>query len=107
MVTGIYEAFYRYMRSKRIYVSESLKRELGADTWKELTKEFIGYFTVNKSKGIAIDSLYIEMSSMFPDIVPNDIINQCDQLILTFDAMRLARKDRKGELYKLDAVDCI
>jgi len=102
VVTGIYDSFYQYIKGKKIYISNKLKNDLGKDTWNDPLREFAGFFTVDKTKGIAIDSLYVEMTAMFPYIMPDDIMNEHDQLLNTFEVLRLARKGRKGELYKIE-----
>jgi hypothetical protein len=95
MAAGLYDGFECYMRGKRIYVSRSLARNIGKDTWNGLLKEFIGYFTFDRKKGIAIDCLYDEMKCLFPCIFSEDTINQEDQLLETFENLRNARKYKK------------
>lgn len=95
MAAGLYDEFERYMFGKKIYVSRTSIKHLGKDTWKELLKEFIGYFTVDRKKGIAIDCLYDEMKDLFPYLFSEDIINQEDQLLETFENLRNTRKYKK------------
>ena len=95
MAAGYYDEFEIYMRGKRIYVSRSLVRNLGKDEWNGLLKEFIGYFTVDRAKGIAIDCLYDEMKGLFPFLFSEETINQEDQLLETFENLRNARKYKK------------
>lgn len=91
--TGIYDEFYDYFKNKKIYVSDELKNALGNDTYKELLKNNIGKITTDISKGMSIDSLWGEMSSLFPEHFSENISNQADQLIHTFDLLKKARED--------------
>jgi hypothetical protein len=75
MAAGLYDDFECYMRGKCIYVSRSLARNLGKDAWNGLLKEFIGYFTVDRKKGIAIDCLYDEMKGLFPCLLSKETIS--------------------------------
>ena len=95
MVFSLYDDFVKYMSSKRIYVSRSLIRSLGKDAWNELLKEFVGYFTVSKVKGLAIDCLYDEMECLFPHLFTQETTNQEDQLLETFECLRKARNYKK------------
>lgn len=95
IAAGLYDDFESYMHGKRIYVSRSLAKNLGRDTWNGLLKEFIGYFTVNRKKGIAIDCLYEEMKGLFPYLFSEENINQEDQLLETFEILRNIRKYKK------------
>lgn len=92
---GLYDNFICYMYGKRIYVSRTLKRSLGKDTWNDLLKEFVGYFTIDKKKGIDIDCLYEEMKGLFPYLFSEETINQEDQILETFENLRCARKYSK------------
>lgn len=95
MAAGFYEDFEIYMRGKRIYVSRTLAKNLGKDTWNDLLKEFVGYFTVDRKKGIAIDCLYEEMKSLFPYLFSEETISQEDQILETFEYLGNARKNKK------------
>ena len=92
---GLYDDFACYMYGKRIYVSQTLTRNLGKDTWNDLLKEFVGYFTIDRKKGIAIDCLYEEMKGLFPYLFSEETINQEDQILETFENLRSARKYKK------------
>ena len=91
--TGVYDDFYNYFKGKKIYVSDDLKKALDGDTYKELLQNNIGSIVRDVSKGMSIDSLWSEMSSLFPEHFSKDITNQADQLIHTFDLVRKARED--------------
>lgn len=65
--TGYYDDFYNYFKNKKIYVSDDLKKALGGDTYKELLQNNIGKITKDAKKGISIDSLWGEMTNLFPE----------------------------------------
>lgn len=91
--TGYYDDFYNYFRNKKIYVSDDLKKALGGDIYKELLQNNIGKITKDSKKGIAIDSIWGEMSNLFPEHFSQNITNQADQIIHTFDLVKKARQE--------------
>lgn len=91
--TGYYDDFYNYFKNKKIYVSDDLKKALGGDTYKELLQNNIGKITKDAKKGISIDSLWGEMSNLFPEHFSQNITNQADQIIHVFDLVKKARQD--------------
>lgn len=91
--TGYYDNFYNYFKNKKIYVSDDLKKALGGDTYKELLQNNIGKITKDAKKGIGVDSLWGEMSNLFPEHFSQNITNQADQIIHVFDLVKKARQD--------------
>lgn len=91
--TGYYDDFYNYFKNKKIYVSDDLKKALGGDTYKELLQNNIGKITKDAKKGISVDSLWGEMSNLFPEHFSQNITNQADQIIHVFDLVKKARQD--------------
>lgn len=91
--TGYYDDFYNYFQNKKIYVSDDLKKALGGDTYKELLQNNIGKITKDAKKGISVDSLWGEMSNLFPEHFSQNITNQADQIIHVFDLVKKARQD--------------
>lgn len=91
--TGSYDAFFNYFKDKKIYVSDELKKAMGEDTYKEMLQNNIGKIVRDASKGISIDSLWGEMSSLFPEHFSDNIINQVDQIVHAFDVLHQARAD--------------
>lgn len=91
--TGYYDDFYNYFKNKKIYVSDDLKKALGGDTYKELLQSNIGKITKDAKKGISVDSLWGEMSNLFPEHFSQNITNQADQIIHVFDLVKKARQD--------------
>ena len=90
---GIYDKFYDYFKNKKIYISEDLKNALGNDEYKELLRNNIGKITKDATKGISIDSIWGEMTSLFPEHFSDDIVNQADQVRRAFEVLRNARAD--------------
>ena len=70
-----------------------MKKALGGDTYKELLQNNIGKITKDAKKGISIDSLWGEMSNLFPEHFSQNITNQADQIIHVFDLVKKARQD--------------
>lgn len=91
--TGIYDKFFDYFKDKKIFISDALKDALDTDTYKELLQDNIGKITRDASKGVDISSIWGEMKSLFPEHFSDDIINQADQLLHTFDLVKKARED--------------
>ena len=91
--TGYYDDFYNYFKNKKIYVSDDLKKALGGDVYKELLQNNIGKITKDSKKGIAIDSIWGEMSNLFPEHFSQNITNQADQIIHTFNLVKKARQE--------------
>lgn len=91
--TGYYDDFYNYFKNKKIYVSDNLKKALGGDVYKELLQNNIGKITKDSKKGIAIDSIWGEMSNLFPEHFSQNITNQADQIVHTFDLVKKARRE--------------
>ena len=91
--SGIYDNFFNYFKDKKIYVSDELKNALGGDTYRELLQNNVGKIVRDATKGVSIDSIWGEMSSLFPEHFSADITNQADQIVHAFDLMKQARAD--------------
>lgn len=90
---GIYDQFYSYFKDKKIYVSDDLKKALSGDEYKELLNNNIGHIVRDASKGVSIDSIWGEMTSMFPEHFADNIVTQADQIKRAFEVLAQARKD--------------
>ena len=90
---GIYDQFYSYFKDKKIYVSDDLKKALSGDEYKELLNNNIGHIVREASKGVSIDSIWGEMTSMFPEHFADNITNQADQIKRAFEVLAQARQD--------------
>lgn len=91
--TGIYDDFFNYFKDKKIYVSDTLKKAMGEDNYKELLQNNIGQIVRDAKKGIPIDSIWEEMSSKFPQHFAENITTQADQIAHAFNLMKQARAD--------------
>ena len=91
--TGYYDDFYNYFKNKKIYVSDNLKKALGGDVYKELLQNNIGKITKDSKKGIAIDALWGDRANLFPEHFSQNITNQADQIVHTFDLVKKARRE--------------
>ena len=90
---GIYDQFYSYFKNKKIYVSDDLKKALSGDEYKELLNNNIGHIVRDAGKGVSIDSIWGEMTSMFPEHFADNIVTQADQIKRAFEVLAKARQD--------------
>lgn len=90
---GIYDQFYSYFKNKKIYVSDDLKKALSSDEYKELLNNNIGHIVRDAGKGVSIDSIWGEMTSMFPEHFADNIVTQADQIKRAFEVLAKARQD--------------
>ena len=90
---GIYDQFYSYFKDKKIYVSDDLKKAISGDEYKELLNNNIGRIVRDASKGVSIDSIWGEMTSMFPEHFADNIVTQADQIKRAFEVFAQARQD--------------
>lgn len=91
--TGVYDDFYNYFNRKKIYVSDELKNALGTDQYKELLNNNIGKIVRDATKGVSIDSIWGEMSNLFPEHFSENITNQVDQIVYAMNLLKKARTD--------------
>ena len=90
---GIYDQFYSYFKDKKIYVSDDLKKALSGDDYKELLSNNIGHIVRDASKGVSIDSIWGEMTNLFPEHFADNIVTQADQIKRAFEVLAQARQD--------------
>lgn len=90
---GIYDQFYSYFKNKKIYVSDDLKKAMSGDEYKELLNNNIGHIVRDASKGVSIDSIWGEMTNMFPEHFADNIVTQADQIKRAFEVLAQARQD--------------
>ena len=91
--TGVYDDFYNYFNKKKIFVSDDLKNALGTDQYKEILNSNIGKIVRDATKGVSIDSIWGEMSNLFPEHFSENITNQVDQIVYAMDLLKKARAD--------------
>lgn len=90
---GIYDQFYSYFKDKKIYVSDDLKKAMSGDEYKDLLNNNIGHIVRDAGKGVSIDSIWGEMTSMFPEHFADNIVTQADQIKRAFEVLAKARQD--------------
>lgn len=91
--TGVYDDFYNYFNRKKIFVSDDLKNALGTEQYKELLNNNIGKIVRDATKGVSIDSIWGEMSNLFPEHFSENITNQVDQIVYAMNLLKKARAD--------------
>lgn len=91
--TGVYDDFYNYFNRKKIFVSDDLKNALGTEQYKELLNNNIGKIVRDATKGVSIDSIWGEMSNLFPEHFSENITNQVDQILYATNLLKKARAD--------------
>lgn len=91
--SGIYDSFFNYFKDKKIYVSDELKKAMGGDAYKELLQNNVGKIVRDATKGVSIDSIWGEMTTLFPEHFATDITTQADQITHAFNLMKQARAD--------------
>ncbi|MCD8397940.1 MAG: phage tail tape measure protein [Lachnospiraceae bacterium] len=90
---GIYDEFFNYFKNKKIYISDELKNAFNVDEYKELLQNNIGSIVRDATKGISIDSIWGEMTDLFPEYFSKDVINEVDQITQAFALLKKARED--------------
>lgn len=91
----IYEDFYSYIYGKRIYIDKTTIKDIGRREWYSLLHEFVGALVVDRTNGIAIDTMYMELVELFPWIFSEDTAAVQDQLEKILDTYRQARRERR------------
>ena len=85
--------FYDYFKSKKIYVSDMLKADIGKSEFSELLKSNLNSIVTDATKGITLNKSWDELSDRFPTLVPKDTINAAEQLITVLDNLKKVREE--------------
>lgn len=94
--SGAYDGFYDYFKDQKILVTDALKSQLGDANYKELLNNNIGKLVTDTKKSTAtINSMWSELSGKFPNLFPDDIANQADQLNHVLDIWKKAQSEIK------------
>ncbi len=91
----LYEDFYNYIYGKRLYISKSVIKDIGGKEWYSLLHEFVGAFVIDKRRGIAVDTIYMELIELFPWIFTEEEVAEQDQLEKILDTYRQARREKR------------
>lgn len=93
-----YQGFQTYMRGKRFRVDKRFRQSMGSEEWKGVYLVIRGRVASDKNKAAPhVDSFYAELSELFPDLFPSEIINVHDQLERIAKVM-LDAKDARSEV---------
>lgn len=94
--SGAYDGFYDYFKDQKILVTDALKSQLGDANYKDLLNNNIGKLVTDTKKSTAtINSMWSELSGKFPNLFPDDIANQADQLNHVLDIWKKAQSEIK------------
>lgn len=91
-----FDDFYSYFKDQKILVTDALKKELGDSNYKSLLNQNIGKLVTDTKKSTAtINSMWSELNGKFPNLFPDNITNQADQLNHALSVWKQAQADMK------------
>lgn len=94
--SGAFDDFYDYFKNQKIIVTDALKKELGDSNYKSLLNQNIGKLVTDTKKSTAtINSMWSELNGKFPNLFPDNITNQADQLNHALSVWKQAQADIK------------
>lgn len=94
--SGTFDDFYDYFKNQKILVTDALKKELGDSNYKSLLNQNIGKLVTDTKKSTAtINSMWSELNGKFPNLFPDNITNQADQLNHALSVWKQAQADIK------------
>lgn len=94
--SGTFDDFYDYFKNQKILVTDALKKELGDSNYKSLLNQNIGKLVTDTKKSTAtINSMWSELNGKFPNLFPDNITNQADQLNHALSVWKKAQADMK------------
>lgn len=94
--SGAFDDFYDYFKNQKILVTDALKKELGDSNYKSLLNQNIGKLVTDTKKSTAtINSMWSELNGKFPNLFPDNITNQVDQLNHALSVWKQAQADIK------------
>lgn len=94
--SGAFDDFYNYFKNQKILVTDALKKELGDSNYKSLLNQNIGKLVTDTKKSTAtINSMWSELNGKFPNLFPDNITNQADQLNHALSVWKQAQADIK------------
>lgn len=89
------EDVYKYIRSLKIRYTENLKKNI--TDFDYIRKRYFNQVRLLKNSGRYVDTVYDELHGYRPDLFPDDIINEEDQLLQILDVYDQNRPLKKGE----------
>lgn len=84
--------FYKHMSNTKIQFNDTIKADYTKDQWKSLYGTYKNRLTADLTKGVAADSLYQELSGLFPSLFPEGVLAQQDQFKLIIEKLDEARQ---------------
>ena len=94
--SGVYDDFYKYFKNQKILITDGLKSQLGEVNYKELLGNNIGKLVTDAKKSTAtINSMWGELNLKFPNLFPENITNQVDQLNHVLSIYKKAQAEMK------------
>lgn len=87
------EAVYNHLRGVKIHINEKVFKEF--PDFNLIRRELFGRMYFSKIDGIGIDSLYHELTGLFPYHFPDEVINPYDQLALIIDKFRDSQPEKR------------
>lgn len=94
--SGAFDGFYDYFKNQKILVTDALKKELDDSNYKSLLNQNIGKLVTDTKKSTAtINSMWSELNGKFPNLFPDNITNQADQLNHALSVWKQAQADIK------------
>ena len=86
------QEFYKHMSNTKVQFNDKIKSDYTQDQWKSLYGTYKNRLTSDLTKGISADSLYHELSGLWPSLFPEGVLSQQDQFKLIFEKLDEARK---------------
>jgi hypothetical protein len=89
-----YKGLRDKLRTTDIRITDDLRSDIS--DFNQFRKDNTGRIKLVKDKGITVDSLYQELNEQYPDMFPDDILNQVDRLLqmeTVLDEIKPVRKN--------------
>lgn len=87
-----YARLKNILKSYTFYVPDTYAGEIETlGGLQKLRREFFGTLNITRDKGISIDTMYQELSELYPDLFSPDIDNPADQLDSIVDRLRATK----------------
>lgn len=84
--------FYKHMSNTKVQFNDAIKADYTKDQWKSLYSTYKNRLTADVTKGIPADSLYHELSGLWPSLFPEGVLNEKDQFKLIIEKLDEARR---------------
>lgn len=95
---------YYYLKGLRIKIPENAKSEI--QDYNNIRKKYFGIIILSSNSGTPVDSIYNELTSVFPYWFPDDLINPIDQIQKIFEVIDNTRPDNTEKGRKTAIMYC-